>query len=387
MYKNKYKERAKKNTILNEEEEEIITNDNNEEKYNDKTNKEYLTIHIKKTNLEYIFFFTFVILILLTIVSNFSRSKTKVDSDLKVPTKFKNKINVAYAFDSNYQYITHVSMKSIMLSQNLDTFIIFHILVSSNIKDDEKEVIDKICIQHKNCEIKYFHIGERYKEINTKAYINWSTAMYFRLRLPDLLPKETRILYLDCDTLIYKDLTKIYNYDITGKYFTGMLEPRDLSYLGLNVQNYINTGVMLLNLEELRKDDVSKKIEEFLIKHNYGLLFPVNDSINTVCHQKNGYFPPEYVQWGFCNEHLVDKYIKDLQIKVEKNEVIKSYKDPYIYHLIGYKHKPWNGIPNYFGTVCIDPIVRFYQLAKKTDYYYDIIEKFKIHKEELINMK
>lgn len=74
-----------------------------------------------------------------------------------------------------------------------------------------------------------------------------------------------------------------------------------------------------------------------------------------------------------------------MQIKVDRNEVIKAYKDPYIYHLIGYKSKPWNGIPNYFGTVCIDPIYRFYEMAKKTDYYYDIIEYFKIYREYLIN--
>ena len=221
--------------------------------------------------------------------------------------------------------------------------------------------------------------------MNTKGYIQWSTAMFFRLRLPELLPNEKRVLYLDCDTLIYKDLTKLYNYDIEGKHFTGMLEPRDLSYLGKNVKNYINTGVMLFNLEELRNGKVAEKIEKFLIKYNYKLLFPVNDSINVVCHEKNGYFPPEYVQWGFCNVHLVDKYINELQIKLDKDEVLKAYKDPYIYHLIGYKSKPWNGIPNYFGTVCIDPLVRFYQIAKKTEYYYDIIEIFKIHKDYLIN--
>ena len=42
-----------------------------------------------------------------------------------------------------------------------------------------------------------------------------------------------------------------------------MLEPRDLSYLGLNVPNYINTGVMLINLELLRNDDVIKKLRSF----------------------------------------------------------------------------------------------------------------------------
>ena len=49
---------------------------------------------------------------------------------------YKNYINVSYAFDGNYHYITHVSMKSIMLSQNKTTFINFYMLVS-NINDEE----------------------------------------------------------------------------------------------------------------------------------------------------------------------------------------------------------------------------------------------------------
>ena len=380
---NKIKDKIRKKEIKISNDEEISYNIETKTLNNTiKVNDDYIIFNIKKTKIECIFFFIFILLFLFLIINNiFQKNLDKIPNS----SKFNNFINVAYAFDSNYQYITHVSMKSIMLSQNRDTFIFFYILVSSKIKEEEKIVIDKVCEEHKNCEIKFFYMGERYKEMNTKGYINWSTAMYYRLRLQDLLPNEKRILYLDCDTLVYKDLSKIYNYDISGKYFTGMLEPRDLSYLGLNVQNYINTGVMLLNLDELRKGNVSKKMEEFLIKYNFKLLFPINDSINTVCHEKNGYFTPEYVQWGFCNDHLVDKYIKELQIQVDRNEVLKAYKDPYIYHMIGYKYKPWNGIPNYFGTVCIDPIVRFYQMAKKTDYYYDIIEHFKIYREYLIN--
>ena len=54
--------------------------------------------------------------------------------------KFKNYINVSYAFDGNYHYIAHVSMKSIMLSQEKTTFINFYMLVS-NINDEQKEVI------------------------------------------------------------------------------------------------------------------------------------------------------------------------------------------------------------------------------------------------------
>ena len=370
--------------ITNEEEEVINIIDSDKKiTINHKNKRDYITFHIKRKNIECIFLFIFITLMLFLILSGFSQKLNAIDIFSK-NIKYRNYINVAYAFDSNYQYITHVSMKSIMFSQNIDTYILFYILVSSNIKREEKEVIDKVCQQHKNCEIKYFEIDERFKDFNTNGYIKWSTAMFYRLRLPDLLPNEKKILYLDCDTLIYKDLTKIYNYDITGKYFTGMLEPRDLSYLGINVKNYINTGVMMLNLEELRLGNVSKKLEEFLTKYNFKLLFPVNDSINTVCHGKNGYFPPDLVQWGFCNVHLADKYINELQIKIDRNEVIKAYKDPYIYHLIT-KNKPWRNIPSIDGIVCFEPMIRFYEMAKKTDYYYDIIEFFKIYKEYLIN--
>ncbi len=385
MPRNNFTNKTKNSQIKESTDEEITDLCERENIYNRiKNSDDYITINIKKKYMECIFFFIFTIIILFLIVGGVFEKNKKENTDQLAPIKYKSFINVAYAFDTNYHYITHVSMKSIMLSQNRDTFIIFHILVSSKIKDEEKKIIDKICQIHRNCEIKYFQMGERYKEINTKGYIQWSTAMFYRLRLPELLPNEKRILYLDCDTIIYKDLTKIYNYDIEGNYFTGMLEPRDLSYLGKNVKNYINTGVMLFNLEELRNGNVSKKLEEFLIKYNFKLLFPVNDSVNTVCHQKNGYFPPEYVQWGFCNEEFVNKYINELQIKIDKNEVLKAYKDPYIYHLIGYRYKPWNGIPNYYGTVCIDPIVRFYQMAKKTEYYYDIIKQFKIYEKSLI---
>ena len=200
-----------------------------------------------------IFIFSISVLVLIWII----HKKTFTQNFGKM-LRLKNYINIAYAFDANnYHYIAHVSMKSIMLSQKSNTYIIFHMLVPANIKKEEKEVIDKICQQHKNCEIKYFEMDERYKGLNTKGVTKWSTAMYYRLRLPDLLPNEKKILYLDCDTLIYKDLTELYNYNINGKYFTGMLEPRN------EIKNYINTGVMLFNLEELRLGNIIKKIEEY----------------------------------------------------------------------------------------------------------------------------
>ena len=82
------------------------------------------------------------------IISGIFETNQGSNINSNVSVKYRNFINVAYAFDPTYEYITHVSMKSIMLSQNRDTFIIFHIMVSSKIKDNEKDVIDKISKEH-----------------------------------------------------------------------------------------------------------------------------------------------------------------------------------------------------------------------------------------------
>ena len=128
---------------------------------------------------------------------------------------FKSIINVAYAFDNDYHYITHVSMKSIMLSQNKDTFINYYILVS-NITNEQKTVINQISKEHKNCKINYIDLGDQFKEFPIPNNI-WSTANYYRIKLAELLKGIKKVIYLDTDTLIYKDLTKLYNYNIKGK--------------------------------------------------------------------------------------------------------------------------------------------------------------------------
>lgn len=292
--------------------------------------------------------------------------------------QYNNYINVAYAFDKNYEYITHVSMKSIMLSQRPTTFINFYLLVS-NLTSKQKSIIDRIKFEHKNCEIKYFDMGDKFKNFSIPLNI-WSTAIYYRICLQDLLPNEKKILYLDTDTLVYKDLTKIYNYKIEQNYYVGMLENKGKTYFNqynTSFNIYINSGVLLCNLEELRRENVTKKYLDFFEKFKAKIVFPLNDGLNFVSKGKKGFFNPEFVTIGFCNETESFNYYKNMNITINNTEVVESYKDPYIYHFILYV-KPWKGIPNNNIHICIDPIVRFYEMAKKTSLYYEILEKFLI---------
>ena len=298
--------------------------------------------------------------------------------------EFKNYINVAYAFDKNYHYITHVSMKSIMINQNDDTFINFYILVS-NLTIEQKEVINKIKEEHKNCKINFIDMGEQFKEFSLPFNI-WSTANYYRIKLPELLPEIKKIIYLDTDTLIYKDLTKFYNYPIEGKYLVGMPEYVSEDFFirnNVSFNNFINTGALLCNLDELRKDNISYKIFDYIKKNHKKILFPVNEPTNLITHKKNGYFTPEYVVVGYCNENEIYRYYNTSKLNINKSLVKKSYKDPYVYHFIMHI-KPWMGIPNINGTVCFEPISRFYEAVRKTSYYYEILELFPVFIKNII---
>ena len=286
--------------------------------------------------------------------------------------KYTNYIHVSYSFDNNYYYITHVSMKSVMLNQNFNTFIIFHILVSKDIYKEQKIVIDKICQEHKNCKIIYHIMNQEFKEFSTKGKINKTTATFYRIILPKLIPNEKKILYFDSDTLIYRDLNEIYNYNIDDNYFVGQFEGKPIKKYGKDLRDFICGGVLLINLDNLRKDKIFEKMIDFLTKNNRTLHFLDQDAINVVCNKKNGFFPKHYISSGYCDLNLFEYVIKS------KKDYIK-YPDnnPYIIHFKALT-KPWYGIPIKKNLICFDQIGRFYEFARKTSYYFEILNVFKV---------
>ena len=286
-----------------------------------------------------------------------------------------NYINVAYAFDNNYYYITHVSMKSIMLNQKTSTFIKFYILVWENIFEEQRPVINKICDEHKNCNITYIILKKEFKEFSVNGLIKRTTAIFYRLILQNLLPEEKKILYFDCDTIVYKDLNNIYNYNISDKYYVGQYEGKPLNKYGNNLKDFINSGVILINLDLLRKDNIFPKIYQFLKKNNGTLLFLDQDAINVVCNKKNDFFPSYFFGDHICDLETLNRINK---LKYNNNHTIQSLKEPYIYHFKFYT-KPWFGIAmNKDKMICFDFFTRFYEYAKKSSYYFEILEKFNV---------
>ena len=115
--------------------------------------------------------------------------------------------------------------------------------------DKIKTVVDNF--GKNRAEVVFHNIGDDFKKA-TLIYIGRAT--YYRIALPSLLPNVNRIIYLDGDTLNFKDLTEMYNIKLNkGMYLSAILDRasmvKEIAELGIKINKYVNAGVLLMDLK------------------------------------------------------------------------------------------------------------------------------------------
>lgn len=268
----------------------------------------------------------------------------------------KKIITIAYATEEDYTKCTIISMLSILQVSEEKVFYNFYIIVDHSFSDDHKKNILKCLDQYKTqCKIKFKIIGNVFD--NARLCIDFiKKPTYFRLLLPQLLNEE-KCLYLDSDTVICKDLQILFNVKMDENYVAGVKAPvyvlgdnenycRRISLT--NMQQYINAGVLLMNLEQMRKDNVVKKFLDLLP------LYPPSqdqDIINCACYGKITFLPFEF--------NVMTKYaawkISDYENIFSSEELKRAWNDPHIIHYAD-RIKPWNNfncaLGEYWWMIC-----------------------------------
>ncbi len=88
-------------------------------------------------------------------------------------------------------------------------------------------------------------------------------------------------------------LKKMYDINMEGFYYKGFIDIIIDKFLPKN-RNYICAGVLLINLEEIRKDNIVKKMYKYMIKKNKKLIHHDQTIINGVCSHKIGLLLPKF---------------------------------------------------------------------------------------------
>lgn len=147
-----------------------------------------------------------------------------------------------------------------------------------SITDEQVEFLNKVVKSKKaDNQVTKIDVTDLYeKEFGHCKNENAYCTPYTLLRLmADLVPEiPEKILYLDIDMMIAKDLSELYNTDISKYEYAAVKEKYGSVFIW---PDYINAGMLLLNMNKIRETRLLEKAR-YLIK-NKKMLFADQDAI------------------------------------------------------------------------------------------------------------
>lgn len=128
-----------------------------------------------------------------------------------------NKIPIAMATDNNYVYPTIVAMTSMLENKKENTYLDFHIMISGQVSKENCDRFNKLKHIYKGCSVELIDMKNQFDNTYiTPSYI--TRATYYRLLLPSVLSGYDKVLYLDGDITVRKDLWDMYSTDLGDNY-------------------------------------------------------------------------------------------------------------------------------------------------------------------------
>lgn len=108
-----------------------------------------------------------------------------------------------------------------------------------------------------------YDVTELYeKELRENANEGCYCSPYTLLRLlADLLPLPDKILYLDCDVMLCKNISLLYDIDVEDYEYAATTDHYGKFFIN---PRYINAGVLLFNMKKCRETGLFKKAREII---------------------------------------------------------------------------------------------------------------------------
>lgn len=188
------------------------------------------------------------------------------------PIYGKDSINLVFSTDKNYISYLSVTISSIIANstenKNYDIIILYQ-----EMYDYQKRFILSLMKNHLNVSIRLFNMNEYTKKYSLDRLFtanHISLSAYFRLFVGKIFAEYDRILYLDCDLVVNKDIAELFHTDMKGYPIAAALDTAVCNSLEskgfdigawrnfkkymadtlgfFDVTHYFNSGVMIIDI-------------------------------------------------------------------------------------------------------------------------------------------
>lgn len=272
--------------------------------------------------------------------------------------------NLAITLQTSEYFAPYASVTILSIIEQTSLHYNYDILVMTwDMQEETAQKLISMAEGRANVSVRILDVSEDikvYQKIAMKRsdYEQFSAAGLVRLLIPELLTNYDTILNLDCDMLVCADVSELFEYNLT-EYYMGAVpdmicyvlnrRPNEIQFsdelifktLQLqSVSEYLNAGLLLLNLKKIRMDFTQQQIIEYAISDGKFFTCYEQDTFNGLFAEKKLKLPPDW-NWFVDSQNIILKWSYQYPIT---DQWIQNYRNAKhnvkIYHYVT-SQKPW----------------------------------------------
>lgn len=258
--------------------------------------------------------------------------------------KIRSEVNILVTLDRNYVPYLNVMLFSLMHSNPDEHFRVF--LLNNEIEKSDVESSEKILGGSGTLELVKINETELDSAPTTDRY---PKEIYYRIFAAKYLPKDIdRVLYLDPDLIVNNSIRALYDMDMGNNYFAAASHIGNILHLINEIRldmgeesPYINSGVMLINLAQLRKEQSFGEVFDYIESHKSKLILPDQDIIS-------GLYGDRIISLDPFKYNMTERLFAFRFQNGGRTSLKEVSKNAVIIHYCG-RNKPWKS--NYVGRL------------------------------------
>ena len=293
--------------------------------------------------------------------------------------------NIPIVLSSSDYYIPYAATTMLSTMRNAsEQYNYDFIFLYNALSDKNKKLLQTILNDFPNSSVRFFCIAPLIKKYKFIANNHVSNETFYRLLVHKIFKNYTKIIYLDSDLLVRKDISELYRIDIgnnliaaapdadwLGQYNGAIPEVKTYCEEKLQLNDpyaYFQAGVLAFNIREMREAFTDDELASFASECEY--MYVDQDVLNVKC---QGQVFSLDIRWNImtaCGGGRIQN-IKTFTPVPIKNTYFQGRKDPYIIHYAGYL-KPWDDPSEDFA-------LEFWEFIRGTILYEIILQRMASH--------
>lgn len=212
-------------------------------------------------------------------------------------------IPIFFTIDDGYAPYLHVALISLIKNASKDRRYKI-IVVYQELNEENRNNLAKLVEDYPNFEMEFKFMKQSLDMITDRIENRlrsdyFTMTIYFRIFIPDMYPEYDKAIYIDSDIIVPGDISELYDTDMhdnmIGVVTDGSVNdvPELQRYmtesLGLKLGDYFNSGMLLMNMKELRNVHLAEHFLYLLNKYHFDCVAPDQDYLNSMCYGKIEY--------------------------------------------------------------------------------------------------